>query len=91
MAALEVSSQSTHDVVNPATEQVVQTVALADVAQTDAAIARAAIAQVAWAALAPADRGRLLRRFADTVDAHLDELADLEVLGAGHTIGNARW
>ena len=91
MASLEVSPHSTHDVVNPATEQVVQTVALADVAQTDAAIARAALAQVAWAALAPADRGRLLRRFADTVDAHIDELADLEVRGAGHTIGNARW
>ena len=83
--------QSTHDVVNPATEQVVQTVALADVAQTDVAIERAARAQVAWAALAPADRGRLLRRFADQVDQHVDELADLEVRGAGHTLGNARW
>ena len=29
----------------------------------------------AWRAVAPADRGRLLRRFAEVVDAHLEELA----------------
>ena len=41
--------------------------------------------------MAPADRGRLLRRFADAVDADLEHLAELDVLNAGHTIGNARW
>ena len=30
-------------------------------------------------------------RFAATVDAHIDELAALEVLNAGHTLGNATW
>ncbi len=84
-------SASTYDVVNPATEQVVRSVALADVAETDRAIEVAAQAFPAWRDLAPADRGRLLRRFADVVDAHLEELALLEVLNAGHTIGNARW
>ena len=44
-----------------------------------------------WAALAPGDRARLLRRFAAEVDAHVDELAALEVREAGHTLGNARW
>ncbi|WP_306330008.1 aldehyde dehydrogenase family protein [Streptomyces venezuelae] len=44
-----------------------------------------------WAAAAPADRARLLRRFAAVVDDHAEELARLEVLEAGHTIGNARW
>ena len=39
----------------------------------------------------PADRGRLLRRFAEQVDAHREELAQLEVANSGHTIGNARW
>uniref|UniRef100_UPI0013C4B21E aldehyde dehydrogenase family protein n=1 Tax=Streptomyces europaeiscabiei TaxID=146819 RepID=UPI0013C4B21E len=39
----------------------------------------------------PADLARLLRRFAATVDEHLEELALLEVREAGHTIGNARW
>ena len=41
--------------------------------------------------MAPADRGRLLRRFADAVDAAGEELAQLEVANSGHTIGNARW
>ena len=41
--------------------------------------------------MAPADRGRLLRRFAEAVDDHLEELAQLEVANSGHTIGNARW
>lgn len=82
---------TTHDVINPATEQVVRTVDLASVEQTDEAIARAAAATTAWRAVAPGDRGRLLRRFADVVDDHLEELAQLEVANAGHTIGNARW
>ncbi|WP_371096231.1 aldehyde dehydrogenase family protein, partial [Streptomyces sanglieri] len=47
--------------------------------------------QRVWAAAAPADRARLLRRFAATVDEHIEELALLEVREAGHTIGNARW
>ena len=82
---------STFDVVNPATEEVITTVPLADVAATDAAVARAATAFETWRRVAPADRGRLLRRFADQVDAHLEELAQLEVRNSGHTIGNARW
>jgi len=82
---------ATYDVLDPATEEVVRTVPQCGVEETDAAIQRAAAAQVGWAALAPADRGRLLLRLADVVDAHLEELAALEVRGAGHTIGNARW
>ena len=80
-----------YDVINPATEEVVQTVALADAGQADAAIARAAAAQETWRAVAPADRARLLRRFAEAVDGDLENLARLEVANAGHTIGNARW
>ncbi|CAA9249764.1 MAG: Aldehyde dehydrogenase in hypothetical Actinobacterial gene cluster [uncultured Blastococcus sp.] len=82
---------TSYDVVNPATEEIVDTVALADVADTDAAVARARRAFQSWRKVAPADRGRLLRRFAEVVDAHVEELARLEVRNAGHTIGNARW
>ena len=81
----------TYQVVNPANEQVVEAVRLADVDETDAAIAAAARALPAWRAIAPADRGRLLRRFAEAVDGDLENLARLEVTNAGHTIGNARW
>ncbi|MFI9204475.1 aldehyde dehydrogenase family protein [Streptomyces sp. NPDC053048] len=79
------------DIVNPATEEIIATVPDSTRQDVDAAVARAARAQTAWAALAPGDRARQLRRFADAVDAHLEELAELEVREAGHPIGNARW
>ncbi|MER6432017.1 aldehyde dehydrogenase family protein [Streptomyces sp900105245] len=78
-------------VLNPATEETVATVPAASAEDVDTAVVRALRAQARWAALAGADRARLLRRFADTVDAHLEELAQLEVRQAGHTVGNARW
>ncbi|MBF6336291.1 aldehyde dehydrogenase [Nocardia abscessus] len=82
---------TTAQVVNPATEQVVTTVELVGEAETDAAIARAQRAYAEWREVAPGDRARLLRRFAEAVDADLEHLARLEVANAGHTIGNARW
>ena len=44
-----------------------------------------------WRDVTPARRAHLLRRFAQVVDEHLEELAQLEVANSGHTIGNARW
>jgi acyl-CoA reductase-like NAD-dependent aldehyde dehydrogenase len=82
---------TTHDVINPATEEVVTTLDLVGVEETDAAIAKAVEVGPAWRAVSPADRGMLLRRFADVVEEHTEELARLEVTNAGHTIGNARW
>jgi acyl-CoA reductase-like NAD-dependent aldehyde dehydrogenase len=80
-----------HDVINPANEALVATVVQPGLDQTDEAIARADAAGASWRGVAPADRGRLLRRFSEVVDSHLEELAQLEVANAGHTIGNARW
>jgi acyl-CoA reductase-like NAD-dependent aldehyde dehydrogenase len=80
-----------YTVINPATEQAVATVPGTTAEETDAAIERAAAAQVSWRAVAPGDRARLLRRFAAEVDAHVAELAALEVAGSGHPIGQATW
>ena len=80
-----------HDVINPANELLVQSLAQPGLDETDEAIARAEAAGGAWRDVAPADRGRLLRRFSEVVDSHLEELAQLEVANAGHTIGSARW
>ncbi|TXL86227.1 aldehyde dehydrogenase family protein [Streptomyces sp. IB2014 016-6] len=80
-----------HQILNPATEEVVATVPATSAAEVDSAVVRAAAAQRRWSEAAPADRARLLRRFAATVDGHLEELARLEVREAGHTLGNARW
>ena len=82
---------TTYTVINPTTGEPVTEVALASVEETDALIERAHDAFPAWRDLAPGERARLLRSFASVVDAHLEELAELEVRNAGHTIGNARW
>ncbi len=79
------------DIINPATEQAIATVTVHDVEATDRAIELAARVAPAWRRVTPADRARLLRRFAEVVDAHTEELARLEVANAGHTIANARW
>ncbi|MBI1350963.1 MAG: aldehyde dehydrogenase family protein [Actinomycetales bacterium] len=80
-----------HDVINPATEQVIARVPSTDEEGTDEAIARAHEALTAWRAVAPGDRADLLRRFSTVVRDHVEELAQLEVANSGHTIGNARW
>jgi len=85
------SASAVFDVINPATEQVVRSVALTSAEEADAAIVRAQAAFPAWRDVAPGDRARLLRRFADAVEGDIENLARLEVANSGHTIGNARW
>jgi acyl-CoA reductase-like NAD-dependent aldehyde dehydrogenase len=82
---------TTYTVINPATEQPVTQVELNSAEQADAAIERAARAQESWRAVSPGDRARLLRRFAEQVDAHVRELAALETAGSGHPISAATW
>lgn len=78
-------------IINPATEQPVGSVDMLSLEEADRAIERAHAAAAAWRAVTPADRARLLRRFSETVDAQIEELAQLEVANSGHTISNARW
>ena len=80
-----------HQVVSPVDETVIASVPAATEEEVDDAIERASKAAASWAAVAPGDRARLLRRAADAVDGALEELAVLEVRNAGHTIANARW
>ncbi len=77
------------DIVNPATEEVFSTVPVTTPEEVDRAVERACAAQAAWAALAPADRARLLRRFASAVDGRIEELGVLEMREAGHPLGSA--
>ena len=78
-------------VVNPATEDVIAEVPRTPVEQVDEIIATARAAFPGWRDVAPGDRARLLRRFAELVDTNVEELAALEVRNSGHTISNARW
>ena len=77
-------------VVNPATEEVLATVPAAGAREVDAAVARAAAAFPVWRALATADRARLLRRFAERVEADGEHLAALETANVGKPIAESR-
>lgn len=80
-----------YEVINPATEKLVRTIEHLDLDGTNAVIAKAAKAFETWRHLAPGDRGKLLRRFAEVVADHKEELAQLEIENSGHTRGNALW
>ncbi|MFM5905075.1 MAG: aldehyde dehydrogenase family protein [Micrococcales bacterium] len=80
-----------YTLINPATEAPMETIEHLSVEETDLAIARAKVAQRAWAKLAPADRAKALRDFAQAVDADVENLAQLEVRNSGHPIEQARW
>lgn len=82
---------TSYDVINPATETLVRNVAHLDLAATDGVIEKAAKAFQSWRAIAPGDRGKLLRRFAEVIAEHKEELATLEIINSGHTRGNALW
>ncbi len=77
-------------VVNPSTEDVIAEVPLMGVDEVDVAVARATSAGPAWRALAPADRARLMRRFATQVEDHADELAQMETANVGKPIAESR-
>jgi acyl-CoA reductase-like NAD-dependent aldehyde dehydrogenase len=81
---------ATLDVVEPATEAVLETVPRATPEDVDAAVARARAAWPAWRDLAPGARAAALHALADRLqDAH-EELAVLEARNAGKPISDAR-
>lgn len=80
------------EVRNPATGQVIASVADADAADVDAVVASAhrAFTSGAWSGLRPADRERILLKLADVLEAHAEELAQLETLNQGKSIHISR-
>jgi len=78
------------DVFNPATGEVQAKVPLATKAEMDAIIEKAAKAQVAWGATNPQRRARVMMKFADLINEHMDELAELVSREHGKTLPDAR-
>jgi acyl-CoA reductase-like NAD-dependent aldehyde dehydrogenase len=78
------------EIINPATEEVVESLDPATEEDADRAIARAKEAFPAWRDIEPADRSRLLRRLADALDAERETLAQLESRNTGKPIGDSR-
>ena len=78
------------EVLNPATEEVVERLEPATEGEADAAVARAREAFPAWRDVEPADRSRLLRRLADALESEQENLAQLESRNTGKPIGDSR-
>jgi betaine-aldehyde dehydrogenase len=78
------------EVLNPATEEVVERLEPATEEDADAAVARAKAAFPEWRAVEPSDRARLLRRLADALDSERENLAHLESKNTGKPIGDSR-
>src|ERR1700751_2077937 len=79
---LDSVSGKTFATVNPATGQTICQVAEGDKADIDLAVkaARKAFEDGPWARMSGADRGRLLNKLADLIEANKEELAALESL-----------
>ena len=78
------------EVLNPATEEVLEKLEPATTGDTDAAIARAKAAYPKWRTVEPADRARLLHRLADALESEQENLAQLESKNVGKPIASAR-
>jgi acyl-CoA reductase-like NAD-dependent aldehyde dehydrogenase len=85
------SSGKTMDVVNPATEDVIETVASADAVDVDAAVeaARAAL-DGPWGNMSARERGRIVARLAARLMDRLDDVARLETQHNGKPISESR-
>ena len=85
------ASGKTMDVVNPATEDVIASVASAGAPDVDAAVAAARAAlDGPWGKMSARERGRLVSRLADRLMEKADEVARLETIHNGKPIGESR-
>ncbi|MDD9739918.1 CoA-acylating methylmalonate-semialdehyde dehydrogenase [Marinovum sp. SP66] len=87
---VESSSSRTADVMNPATGEVQAQVRLSSKDELDAAVAKAAEAQKAWGATNPQRRARVMMKFGQLINQHMDELAELVSREHGKTLPDAR-
>jgi aldehyde dehydrogenase (NAD+) len=96
---LFINGQWTHGVggktfpaINPATGETICHVTEADSADVDRAVkaARKALESGPWNRMDAVDRGRLLYKLADLVEAQAAQLAELESLNSGKTINDSR-
>src|SRR6056297_1190113 len=78
-----VKSEDRFEVINPATEEVLASVASADIPDADAALDAAERAMADWAARTPRERSEVLRKAWELMSARLDHFANLITLENG--------
>jgi len=76
-------TDSTTDIVNPATGSVVATAPVSGQADVDAAYGAAQTAFAEWGRTTPSERQQALLKIADAIEAHADELVALESENTG--------
>jgi 4-(gamma-glutamylamino)butanal dehydrogenase len=88
----DAASGATFETENPATGEVITSVAAGDATDVDTAVqaARRAFDDGRWSRLAPADRKQVLLRYADLIEEATEELATLDALEAGKPITDTR-
>lgn len=88
----DTSPPDTRNIVSPSTGEVIARVAEASAADVDAAVARARAAfdSGPWPELTRTERGRLLLRMADAIDAATERLYTLEAQNNGRPITETR-
>ena len=89
---LDSVSGKTFPTMNPDTGETICQVAEGDKADVDLAVkaARKAFEEGAWPKMNASERGRLLHKLADLIEAHADELAELEAIDNGKSMVMAR-
>jgi succinate-semialdehyde dehydrogenase len=89
----DASDGGTWNVVNPATEDVIQTVPFGTGADCRSAIDAAAAGLPGWAGRTPYERGAILKRASDLIRARADELGKTTVLESGKPFlqGRSEW
>lgn len=85
-----VSSSQTFEDVSPIDGSTIAHVARGGQVEAEAAVAAARAAFPAWADLSAGDRGAILHRVADNVEAHIEELAQLETADNGSLLRSHR-
>ena len=78
------------EVINPATEEVIEHIDSATAEDTEAAIASAKAAFPGWRDIEPGDRAQLLRRLAEALDREREKLVNLESQNVGKPIAGAQ-
>ncbi len=88
----DASDGGTFATLDPSTGEVLANVAHATAADVDRAVraARTALEKGPWARLDPVERGRLLFKLADLIEAEAEPLAQLETANSGKTISDSR-
>ena len=87
---VDAASGETLPTLNPHDNSTIADVAMAGHEDIDRAVAAAEKAFPAWSRMAAADRGRILLKLADLVEANTEELARLESLDTGHPLRDSR-